>query len=153
MTIAITRSFSYSKLAEVVTSERIYDLTSDDFSPPPAKWLIPECEDVIYLLAREGERVLGFCAFVPRNGVTYEVHVCFLKCAYGQKALSSFIKMIGWMWGVTRAQKLVGFVPDSNPLAVNFARRAGFAVCGVIHKSWMKRGRLHDQICLELSRP
>jgi len=155
MTAAITieRTREYSLLQRIVTAERIFERTADDFSPAPSEWLIPDREGLIYLLARDGNQILGFCVFVPVNGVTYEVHVCFLRIAYGEKALASFARMLGWMWGATETQRIIGAVPEYNAAAIHFARRAGFEVFGVNQKSWLKHGRLHDQVMLGISRP
>jgi RimJ/RimL family protein N-acetyltransferase len=151
--VEIERSFCYAELAGIVRSDRIYEITSDDFSSSPAQYFIPEDERLIYLVAKDGDQVLGFCAFVPVNGVTYDTHVCFLRCAYGENARLAFAAMLAWMWARTRAERIVGAVPDYNPLAVRFAERAGFEHYGRNPRSWMKGGRLHDQILLGISRP
>lgn len=151
--VTISRSRDYSLLWRIATSPRIYRMTSDDRSPAPLRWRIQEREDCIYLLAKAGNQILGFCAFYPVNGATYETHVCFLEEAYGQKALAAFKTMLWWIWENTRAARIVGSVPDFNELAIAFAKRAGFEVYGVNHKSFLKDGRLRNQICMGISKP
>jgi hypothetical protein len=153
VTISIERSRDYALLMRIATEPKIYRLTSDDCSPLPQAWRIPEREDCIYLLARSGDEILGFAAFFPVNGITVDTHLCFLKNAYGPKAFASFIKMLGWMWGATKTQRIIGAIPEYNRAAISFSRRAGFLEYGVNPKSWMKDGKLHSLICLGISRP
>lgn len=151
--ILIERSRDYALLMRIATEPTIYRLTSDDCSPLPQAWRIPEREDCIYLLARSGNEILGFAAFFPVNGITVEAHLCFLRSAYGPKAFASFIKMLGWIWGATKAHRIIGAVPSYNRLAITFAERAGFGVYGVNPKAWLKDGKLYSMICLGISRP
>jgi RimJ/RimL family protein N-acetyltransferase len=153
VTISIERSRDYALLMRIATEPRIYRLTSDDCSPLPQAWRIPEREDCIYLVARQDAEILGFAAFFPVNGITVETHLCFLRSAYGEKAITSFVKMLGWIWGATKTQRIIGAVPSYNRLAIRFAEKAGFSVYGVNQKAWMKDGRLHSLICLGISRP
>lgn len=159
--ITISRSRNYSLLWRIAMDEHIYRVTSDDYSPAPSQWKLAEREDCFYLLATQAVKpsfediasIYGFCAFHPLNGVTYQAHVCFLKYAYGETALSAFKEMLQWMWKNTKAERIVGYVPDYNHLAARFAVRAGFEIFGVNQKSWMKKGVLHDQYCFGISRP
>jgi RimJ/RimL family protein N-acetyltransferase len=166
MTIAIERSRDYALLRRIAIDARIYRLTSDDFSPPPDEWQIAEREDCIYLLATDqhetprfgnpqdvAKEALGFCVFCPVNGVTFDVHVCFLKWAYGMNAFLAFHKMLVWMWANTRAMRITGAVPDYNPVAIRFAVNSGFEVYGRNPLSWMKGGKLYDLVLLGMSRP
>jgi RimJ/RimL family protein N-acetyltransferase len=149
--IEIERTKNYPLLMRIATHPRIYRPTSDDASPLPEAVGIPEREDCIYLLARIDQQILGFVAFSPVNGATFEVHVCFLS--RGPVNQQAFAKMLGWMWGATKAQRIIGAVPSYNRLAIAFAEKAGFNVYGVNPKSWMKHGKLHSMICLGISRP
>lgn len=149
--IAIERTNNYPLLMRIATHPRIYRPTSDDASPLPGAVRIPEREDCIYLLARIDQQILGFVAFCPVNGVTFDAHLCFLT--RGPVNQQAFQKMLGWMWGATKAQRIIGAVPSYNRLAIRFAEKAGFSVYGVNQKSWMKNKRLYSMICLGISRP
>lgn len=151
MTISIERSRDYALLMRIATEPTIYRLTSDDCSPLPQAWRIPEREDCIYLLARIDQQLLGFVAFYPVNGVSYEAHLCFLS--RGPVNQLAFAKMLGWIWGATKAQRLIGAVPSYNRLAIAFAEKAGFSAYGVNPKAWLKSGKLYSMICLGISRP
>lgn len=149
--VTIERSRNYSLLWQIVLEDSIYKITSDDFSPAPRNWKLAESEACIYLLARRGEEVLGFCAFYPVNGVTFDAHLCFLS--RGAVNQDAFAQMLAWMWRSTRAARIVGSIPDYNRSAIKFSERAGFAVYGINPQSWMKDGRLRDLILLGISRP
>jgi RimJ/RimL family protein N-acetyltransferase len=149
--VTIERSRDYSLLWQIVMQDSIYRITSDDFSPTPSRWKIAEREEFIYLLARQAGEVLGFCAFYPVNGVTFEAHLCFLS--RGSVNQDAFAQMLAWMWKNTRATRIVGSIPDYNRSAIKFSERAGFAVYGINPQSWMKDGQLRDLILLGISRP
>ena len=149
----IERSLDYDLIREIVTDERIYRVTSDDLAPEPDMIRIPASEDIVYLLARDDGHTLGFAMFNPVNGVTYEAHICFLRCAYGAKAKAAFAQMLAWMWSWTIAERICGAIPDYNRLAIAFCKRIGFGEYGVNPQSWLKNGRLHDMVMLGISRP
>jgi len=151
--VTIERSRDYALLWRISVDPHIYRVTSDDFSPRPNQWKVAQREDLIYLLAREDSQVLGFCAFIPVNGVTFESHLCFLQCAYGPKAAAAFEQMLRWMWAGTRAERICGAVPDYNRRAIKFSERAGFEQYGRNLACWMKNGRLHDMVLRGISRP
>ena len=44
-------------------------------------------------------------------------------------------------------------VPINNRLALRFALEAQMQIYGVNQKSWLKAGKLWDQICLGISAP
>jgi RimJ/RimL family protein N-acetyltransferase len=149
--VTIERTRDYSLLWQIVMSDSIYRITSDDFSPAPRNWKLVESEECIYLLARQGEKVLGFCAFHPVNGVTFAAHLCFLS--RGPANQDAFRLMLAWMWRSTRATRIVGSIPDYNRSAIKFCERAGCQIFGINPQSWMKDGRLRDLILLGISRP
>jgi RimJ/RimL family protein N-acetyltransferase len=151
VTISIERSRDYDLLWRIATDPSIYGPASDDFSPEREAWDIPQRDDFVYLLARSGKQVLGFAAFFPVNGVTVDAHLCFLS--RGPVNQQAFAKMLGWMWGATKTERIVGAIPEYNRAAISFSRRAGFLEYGVNPKSWMKDGKLHSLICLGISRP
>jgi RimJ/RimL family protein N-acetyltransferase len=149
--IVIEHTKNYPLLMRIATHPRIYRPSSDDASPRPEAWRIPERDDCIYLLARIDQQLLGFVAFYPVNGVTYEAHLCFLS--RGPVNQQAFAKMLGWMWGATKAQRIIGAIPSYNRAAIAFAEKAGCTVYGVNPKSWMKDKKLYSLICLGISRP
>jgi RimJ/RimL family protein N-acetyltransferase len=149
--VGIKRSRDYALLSRIATSHEIYRATSDDFSPPAEQWRISERDDFIYLVASIARCVLGFCAFYPVNGVSYEAHLCFLS--RGEVNRQAFRKMLDWVWQHTRARRIFGGIPDYNRAAIAFVKRAGFEQFGVNPRSWMKGGTLYDQVLLGISRP
>jgi RimJ/RimL family protein N-acetyltransferase len=149
--VEIERSRDFALLSRIATSHEIYRPTSDDFSPLPEQWKVAERDDFIYLVAAIDRCVLGFCAFYPVNGVSYEAHLCFLsRGAVNQQA---FKKMLAWMWEHTRARRISGAIPAYNRGAIAFVKRIGFEQFGVNPQSWMKGAKLYAQVLLGISRP
>lgn len=169
--VTIERSRDYSLLWRIATSPEIYRVTSDDCSPIPSRWRVAEREDCIYLLATElnhlakyvgggnsdgssfqlEPQLLGFAAFYPVNGVTFESHVCFLS--RGPVNELCYREMLQWMWEHTKVERIIGAIPEYNFLAIAFARRCGFEKFGWNRDSWLKNGKLYAQALMGISRP
>lgn len=149
--VTISRSRDYALLNRIATSEKIYRATSDDGSPLPGRWRVAEREDCIYFLATKGEHILGFCAFYPLNAVTYESHLCFLS--RGPVNELCYREMLSWMWANSKAQRIIGAIPEYNHLAIAFCKRIGFERFGWNRDSWLKDGKLYAQVWMGISRP
>lgn len=149
--VTISRSRDYALLNRIATSPEIYRASSDDGSPRPTLWRLSEREDSIYLLAQEGEQILGFCAFYPLNAVTFESHLCFLS--RGPVNEFCYREMLSWMWANTKAQRIIGAIPEYNHLAIAFCKRIGFERFGWNRDSWLKDGKLYAQVWMGISRP
>jgi len=150
---SVFRSRDYAAIRALATHPRIFPQISDDYTADPAKWDVPRSEQVIYLLASDGDGPFGFGIFVPQTHVQFAAHMAFLPRSYGAIALASFKTMLAWMWANTTALRLVGEIRRDNTLAIRFARRAGFEIYGVNKKSFLRGGQLIDQVCLGISRP
>lgn len=151
--IKLFRSRDYRAIRELATHPRIFPHVSDDFTSDPKTWSPIESELVNYLLATDDEGPFGFGIFIPDTWACWKSHMGFLPRSYGNLALSSFRKMLDWMWQNTSARRLVGEIARDNKLAIRFARRAGFSIYGVNQKSCLRGGVLRDQVCLGISKP
>ena len=149
--LTVERSVNYALLDYIAKEPSIWEATRDDF--PPDDYTVPQGNGIYYLLAHDGDDLLGFCAFWPQNAVCFDAHLCFRPCAYGKRASFAFRIMLNWMWINTKAQRIVGSIPVYNRLAIAFCKRAGGTVYGVNPKSWVRDGKLHDQVLIGMSRP
>jgi hypothetical protein len=61
--------------------------------------------------------------------------------------------MAEWIWHNTPCRRLITNVPADNRLAFQFALSAGMEPYGKNEDSFLKGGKLLDQICLGISRP
>ncbi len=136
----------------VLTHPRIYPRITDDGSPPPEEFQPSDHPAVTYLVAYQGEELLGLYVLVPHNAVCWEVHVAMLPSAWG-RARAATRAMVAWVWQHTRCRRLIASVPVSNRLALALGFAAGARAWGRNEKSFLRGGRLIDQITLGLSRP
>jgi hypothetical protein len=61
--------------------------------------------------------------------------------------------VLEWIWTNTPCRRIVTGVPQGNRLAFRFAVAAGMEQYGVNEASFLRGGRMLDQICLGISRP
>jgi RimJ/RimL family protein N-acetyltransferase len=151
MTFERTRNWTLVK--SIVTHPAIYPHVSDDFAAKPEDWKATDDEGLWYVLAMDGDELLGMFLFIPQNEICWDVHTCLLPKSYGSQAEAAGRGMIRWVWENTRCLRIVTLVPEYNRLALSFAKRCGLVCYGVNPKSYMKRGTLHDSILLGISKP
>ena len=150
--ITVERTFDYSLVREVMTHPKVWPHVTDDGSPPKEAFRLIESDYVIYLLAKDGDEVLGVWVLVPHNTVCYEVHTCMLPSAWGARAREAALIAIQFVWGCSSCARLVTNVPEYNRLALRFAKAAGMTEFGRNPRSFLKDGKLWDQIMLGISK-
>jgi len=146
------RTKDYELVRQIVTHPDIYPFVSDDYSPAPNDYKPFESDSIWYVLAKDGDELLGMWSFVPDNAICWQVHTCLLPTAGGKRAKRAAKEMAEWIWQNTTCLRLVTNVPDYNRQASIFARWAGMVEFGRNPKSYMKTGILHDQILLGISK-
>lgn len=155
--ITFERSTDYGLIRRILTHPRIWDKISDDYSPPVREYQPIKHDAVWYVVVRdakpEGAELLGLWMFVPQNGVCWEVHTALMPCAWGDVGLEAARQLPAWIWANTPCRRIVTNVPSTNRLALHFAVKAGMRIYGVNQASYLKGGKLCDQVCLGLSPP
>jgi RimJ/RimL family protein N-acetyltransferase len=135
----------------VLIHPQVYPHISDDGSPPAAEFQPLQSEAVWYIVVRDGDEILGLWALHPHNSICWEIHTCLLPNAWGGRGLKAAHLLPEWIWNHTPCRRLMGNVPSNNRLALRFAREAGMTEFGVNPASFLKNGRIYDQICLGIS--
>jgi RimJ/RimL family protein N-acetyltransferase len=158
--IQFERSTDYELCKRILTHPRIYDHISDDFSPDPADYEPIDHPSVWYVIVRDtpdtdnaDAELLGLWMLQPLNGVCWEIHTALLPNAWGERGRRAAKHMAQWVWEHTTCRRLVTNVPENNRLALAFAEAAGMKVYGRNTRSFLKGGKLLDQILLGLSKP
>jgi RimJ/RimL family protein N-acetyltransferase len=151
--IHIERSTDYELIRRIMAHPAVYRHLTDDASPPVAEFSPIENDAYCYLVAWEGNELLGLWLLVPVNAVCWEIHTALLPNAWGDRALGAAAVMLEWVWGNTHCRRIITHVPAPNRLAYRFALAAGLKVFGIDEQSFLKNGELHDQICLGINRP
>ena len=157
--IHFERSTDYELIRRIMTHPKVWPKISDDSSPAPEDFYPIESDMVWYVTVRDVHpdgipaELLGLWMFVPHNGVCWEVHTCLLPEAWGERAHRAARMLAGWVWENTPCRRVITNVPADNRVAFHFALDAGMEVYGTNEASFLKKGRLLDQICLGITRP
>ena len=151
--IHIERSKDYALIRGIMTHEAVYRHLTDDYSPPAADYRPIEHEMVWYLVVWDGNELLGLWMLVPQNGICWEIHTALLPDAWGERGRRAAALAQAWIWENTPCRRIITNVPADNRIAYRFAVAAGMEVYGTNEASFLKGGRLLDQICLGISKP
>jgi RimJ/RimL family protein N-acetyltransferase len=145
---------------EIVTHPRVWPWVSDDYSSPREEWRPAEHPGIWYVAVRDDSmpfgdcqpaELLGLVTFIPQNGACWEFHACLLPNAGTRRAHAAILGSIRWIWERTECRRVVTNVPAFNRQAMRCARAIGLESIGVNRVSYMKDGKLHDQVLFGLS--
>jgi RimJ/RimL family protein N-acetyltransferase len=151
--IHIERSADYALIRGIMAHPGVYSHLTDDFSPAIADFVPLQSDGLWYLVVWDGNELLGLWMLVPQNAVCWEIHTVLLPNAWGDRAHRAAQAVLEWIWTHTPCRRIVTNVPAENRLAYHFALSAGLEQYGVNDRSFLKHGRLQNQICLGISRP
>ena len=115
----------------------------EDFNPP---------NSATYICAYVDDKPAGLMVYKDKDGVQLECHFQVLPEYRKEYALEIADRAIQWAWDNTSAYKIVAEVPEIYMNVVNFGISVGFQVEGINQKSYLKDGKLYDQLYLGLQR-
>lgn len=96
---------------------------------------------------------IGVFIVNAHSNYLWEIHEAFLPEYWGIRALQATIEFREFIWRETKCLRLFGQIVKSNRLALRFAKAAGMVEFGVHPESFMKGGKMQDQILVGISRP
>jgi hypothetical protein len=147
------RTYDYDLLNKLLVRDpQLYPFLGDDFAPSIEEASVGESPALWYIVAREGEELLGFWMFEPRSTILFEFHTIMPLDGRALRAFDELLGPDGWLWKNTPCVRAVTFVPDSNEIAHRFGLRAGLKAYGRNPKSYQKGGALQDLILLGISK-
>lgn len=121
--------------------------------PKISKWMfedgaevaetIPTPENVWYVCALDGRKLIGLFAFEPRTSVKYMVHVAIAPDQWA-RATEAFKGVIDWAWQHIGMERIGGEIPADNAHALRLAKKAGFALVGTEPGAFRRGGELRD---------
>ncbi len=106
----------------------------------------------IYLTGFVGGEIIGVFIIEKKCRVTADVHVQVLPKWRETHAIPFGLTVIDWTWENTEYLKMVAEIPEIYPNVMDFAERMGFEIEGVNCKSYLKGGKLLDQVYYGLCR-
>lgn len=151
ITIAETRDFVLIK--SICADPEIYAAASADGAPPAENFAPCELEGIRYVAVRRDAETVGIWMLVPHSTVCWEIHTALLKTIRGKDAVLAAELMKQWVWSSTTCLRLITNVPAFNRRTIVFCHMVGMEPFGNNGKSFMKDGKLHDQLMFGLSKP
>lgn len=95
---------------------------------------------------------LNFGVFMAHqiNAITWETHCALLPVAWGYASLAAEYAR-DWMFENTTCMRLIASIVEDNHLAIRMAKRAGFVQYGLNKNSFLRNGKLHNEVLLGVS--
>lgn len=143
------------KINDIMTHPDIYPDCTDDGSPRAMDFDISvslECESIYHLAWIEDGVWKGLALLKPWNTITYETHVCVLPEFRGASAVQFGKDVIAWMFRNSKCRKIVAVLPETNKRALSFALSVGMKEEGFIKKSFLKSGKVLNQLLLGIEK-
>jgi len=137
----------------ILSQDDIFQSSIDDNFPHDQRWRLGRIlVDMGAYISTPNE----YCVFIglpTSNSIVYEVHVAVVKEGRGRDAVKAARKAaIQFFNDNPTIQKLIGFTPVNLRQAIAFSRMVGFKKEGILTKSFLKDGELHDQYISGLSK-
>ena len=133
----------------ILIHPKIYPLIGDDFAPTRERFT-PNADPRIWYVTAPG----GLFTFLPDSEVCWQGHVAFLPESWGRIARAAGKAILPWLWENTPCRRVIASIPAFNRLAVRYSSRVmGMRIMGMNEKSFLKNGRMWDQVLLGISRP
>jgi RimJ/RimL family protein N-acetyltransferase len=137
----------------ILTDPTLYPYLTDDFSGPREEFRANDHPAIWYVLALadDGE-LLGLFSFCPENQICWSGHVAFFRGI--TPAVTRYVgeQIVKWLWENTCCLRLIASIPACNRAAVKFARGMGLKAYGRNKASFMKGGKLWDQVLMGRSK-
>ena len=149
------RTKDYGVVREILTGKGIYDRISDDFAPPVGKFQVNKHPDIWYVLVDGPSVGLGMFCFFPENAVCWAAHACLFRGILPVSARQAGREVVQWIWENSPCQRIIASIPLCNRAAVRYAgdpQGPALIRYGVNERSFMKGGRLWDQILMGRSK-
>lgn len=148
------RTYDWALVKSIATFPKVWAGITDDFSPSAEDWEPEQDDRVWYVLAKSGaDSILGMFIFYPENPICWRSHSCLLPESWGEHALTAYREACAWLWENSSCLRIIGAVPETNPLALRIALRCGLEKWGVNPKAFQKDGKLVDVIMVGISKP
>lgn len=148
MDLQLERTRDMQLVAEILSHPAIWPHIHEDGTDEAAPH---DLDGFHWLLVSDGAPAGVFLAH-PRSAACYEVHTCLLPRIWGAGAARAAQLLLEHLFQVVGCEKVVTNVPTYNRPALRFAKASGMKVEGNNRSSFLRNGRLEDQIMLGITR-
>lgn len=140
-----------AEIKKIVTTPYIWSELSDDYDGDPADYQPKIHQQVLYVLVRDGDSIIGLLIFSMHSPICWEVTIAMLPEGKG-RALETGKAGLRWIFTKSPCLRIIGRVLKSNRLALKLNKAVGFKVYGVNPKCIMRNGKLEDFVLFGISR-
>ena len=141
-----------TQLPEIVVGE-LWDYLKDDSEIYPEDYQVPMDEDHRWYVSIEDNEVIGVYYVHRVNHITWQIHTHVRKKHWGSgKTVPHAKAIVEFVFNETGAHKLIATIPESAPQVLDYAKHTGFIEEGRRTSSYMKDGKIYDEILLGITR-
>ncbi len=146
----LTRTHDMALVECLMRHPQVWPHLHDDGTPED--WAPIDHDALYWMLVTEGGAPVGVFLVHPVNSYCYEMHTCLLPEAWGPTAGRAARLLGDWAFGETPCRKMITNVPAYNRLALRFAKMGGMRQEGTNRASFMRDGKMLDQIALGVTK-
>ncbi len=149
------RTVDADVIRSILTNPKIYRAMAEQNTAPVAEFVPPIVDAIWYILAFDGNELLGCYILIPENSACWSIHLGLLPLASWVRGrpVAAMLAVFDWIWRETPCMRIIGKVPVFNSLALRLAVKAGMIMYGRNVLSFPKSGKLWDEVLLGISRP
>jgi len=109
--------------------------------------------DIIYLLPKSGETVIGVIIIHAfNNQICCQIHVNYLPKYWGMGLTEYSNLAVSWIFSNTDFTKVIAFAPDAYPEVFKHCEKCGLKKEGYLINSVMSKGKLDNQSIMSIEK-
>lgn len=115
------------------------------------KWQPRIGENYLWLLVKQGGEIIAVCKMGIIQASMVDMHPYAMpgKCNKWKSIVKCILR---WVYANKKINKVISFIGTNHITTYNLALKIGFNNEGLIKKSYLKDGKLHDQFIVGLTR-
>ena len=134
----------------ILRDPEIFPFISDDFTQPPEEFTVGPTIKTAHILCPNRYTVV---LFLPKNGITWELHYNVLKAGRGEDIRKITPEILKYDFEqIPNCKKLVCYIAEQHKNVIKFAVEMGMQYEGRLKGSVQKNGKLYDDIILGMRR-
>ena len=144
----VQRTFNEELIKEVLSDERLWEVSTEDGTPPVAEFWPDIDEKVWVAMIDDDDKVRGFMVGDLVSKAQVRVHVAIRSEYWGDKANVELGKM-ALQWYIDQGtRKIIATIPTEDKQVLRYAQRCGLQREGINKKSFLRNGEMLDQYYL-----
>lgn len=153
--VEIFRTHNSTLVRTILTVPALWDVIAEDNTPAVEDFDPVMHDQVYYLVATRGKKVLGLFVVHAMNTTIGMGHANILPKYWGEREQNKALgkAAIQWIWDNTEFKKIVTTVPVMYKQVLAYTQRIGMKREGVMRKGHLKNGELHDMYYMGISKP